>query len=168
MFDLGDDLALGSSTIPWLIWIQLLVLFLLMALLYCITVFVSDPSDDPSAATTATAAADSPSTSRLLLDDVQQIEKPSAKHDSTASTLVINCSQTTQGGENRSIKGEVSGGGTSRMIVSGEEIPERDGSSLFHLCHYFQLARVAFLKCLGLDSTSDTPPTQKQRKRKES
>jgi hypothetical protein len=39
----------------------------------------------------------------------------------------------------------------------------------FHPCHYFQLATVAFLKCFGLDSTSDeTSSNRKRRKRKES
>lgn len=97
MFDLGDELTLESSRIPWLIWIQLLVLFLLIVLLYCFTNFASDPSDYASTATTAVVpTVDSPSTSRFLFDDVQQVEEPNAKHDSTATSLVINRRQNTQ------------------------------------------------------------------------
>ncbi|XP_054793382.1 uncharacterized protein LOC129298969 [Prosopis cineraria] len=171
MFDPGDVFAFDSSGIPWLIWIQLVVLFLLIALLYCFTVFALDSSDDAStiAATEGPTTTESASTSRLLFDDIRPADKPSAavKHDSAATTFVINRRQNTPGGENRSIKGEVSAG-TTRRTVSGEEFAEREGSSSFHPCHFFQLARVAFLKCMGLDPTSDSPPTQKRRKPKRS
>nr|GMC63095.1 uncharacterized protein LOC109174169 [Ipomoea batatas] len=62
---------------------------------------------------------------------------------------------------------------TSRGIRIGEE---RDGSSvkdathfrLFerpqHPCHYLGLAKQAFLKCLGLDSSSDRPDCRKHEK----
>ncbi|XP_028755142.1 uncharacterized protein LOC114714557 [Neltuma alba] len=169
MFDPGDVLAFQSSGIPWLIWIQLVVLFLLVALLYCFTVFALDSSDDAStvAATEGPTAAESASTSRFLFDEIRQVEKPSGKHDPSTTTFVINRRLDTQGGENRSIKGEVSSG-TTRRIVSAEEFGEREGSSRFHPCHYFQLARVAFLKCLGLDPAPDSPPTQRCRKPKQS
>jgi len=50
-----------------------------------------------------------------------------------------------------------------------EIMEEEDSASLyFHPCHYFQLATVAFLKCFGLDSSSDPPSTQTPRKRKQS
>lgn len=52
----------------------------------------------------------------------------------------------------------------------GEDITEREGpfaTHLLHPCHYFRLARVAFLKCLGLDSSSENSSTPEQRKRKE-
>lgn len=69
------------------------------------------------------------------------------------------------------IKGEIATGPTTRReeIMEEEEDDEEEDPSLYvHPCHYFQLATVAFLKCFGLDSPSDGPPTQKHRKRKES
>ncbi|KAI4345183.1 hypothetical protein L6164_012331 [Bauhinia variegata] len=165
MFDFGDEVSLESYRIPWLIWIQLLVLLLLIALLYCFSIFASDPS--PADDTSATAANASSSTGRrLIFDDIQQIEKPVPKHDSPAR-VIINRRQNTQGGENTSIKGEISTS-ASRRIVSCEEFTEgqeESSSVCFHPCHYFKLARLALLKCLGLDPTSDGPSTRKHRKR---
>ena len=81
MFDFGDELTLQSYKIPWLIWIQLLVLFLLIFLLYCFSLLASDRSDA------------SPSTSRLVSNETQ-IEKPIPKHNTT--TIVTNCLEITQ------------------------------------------------------------------------
>lgn len=69
------------------------------------------------------------------------------------------------------IKGEIATS-TSRRLVRGEENTERElGSSATHTyhhpCDYFRLARLAFLKCLGLDFSSDNSSTPEQRKRKE-
>jgi hypothetical protein len=73
-----------------------------------------------------------------------------------------------QGIENLSIKGEIP---TSTEIVRVREgISEGEASSLYflHPCYYFKLARVAFLKCFGLDSISESenPSTQKHREKK--
>ncbi|KAI8540737.1 hypothetical protein RHMOL_Rhmol08G0009000 [Rhododendron molle] len=56
MFDLGDELIIGSQRIPWLIWIQLLVMLLLIILLYYFTVSALglDPSATAAAASTST------------------------------------------------------------------------------------------------------------------
>jgi hypothetical protein len=50
MFDFGDELVLEGFRIPWLIWIQLIVLLLLLAFLFCITIIASDhtTADSPS------------------------------------------------------------------------------------------------------------------------
>ncbi|KAE8663669.1 Detected protein of unknown function [Hibiscus syriacus] len=65
--------------------------------------------------------------------------------------------------EKQSIKGKIGmARGTCRRMVSGgggEESVEMEGSSikepneisLHHPCHYLGLAKLAFLKCLGLD-----------------
>ncbi|KAE8715830.1 Detected protein of unknown function [Hibiscus syriacus] len=64
--------------------------------------------------------------------------------------------------EKQSIRGEIGmGRGTCRRVVrgGGEESVEMEGCSimepneisLHHPCHYFRLAKLAFLKCLGLD-----------------
>ncbi|KAD5960581.1 hypothetical protein E3N88_12053 [Mikania micrantha] len=52
MFEFGDELIIDSYRIPWLIWIQLLAMFLLIILLCYFTTTSSDlstPSDSPSA-----------------------------------------------------------------------------------------------------------------------
>lgn len=64
MFDLGDELIIGSQRIPWLIWIQLLVMLLLIILLYYFTVSALGLDPSPSATVTAAAA----STSTVLHD----------------------------------------------------------------------------------------------------
>ncbi|XP_061372626.1 uncharacterized protein LOC133315087 [Gastrolobium bilobum] len=162
MFNIGDEFTLDSYRIPWLIWIQLIVLLLLLALLFFLTVFPLDPDvGDGDAASPVTA---STTANGFRFDDIQQIDIPLTNHDSTA-TVVTNRRQHTQGGQNQSIKGEVATSSSPRR----EEITEGEASSLnFHPCQYFQLATVAFLKCLGLDSASDSPSNRKHRKRKES
>ncbi|KAK4264854.1 hypothetical protein QN277_025977 [Acacia crassicarpa] len=163
------EVVLEIPGIPWLLLVQLVVAFLLLALFLWFTVFTLDSSDDASiaSATAGTSTLESASTSGLLFDDIRPVEKPSAKHDSATTTTLISHRLDMRGGENRSIKGEVSAG-TTRRIVSGEEFGERDGSSRFHPCHYFQLARVAFLKCFGLDPASDSPTSKRHRKPKQS
>lgn len=83
-----------------------------------------------------------------------------------------------QGVENLSVKGEIVARSASRGIVREEVAVAAEGEAssplyFLHPCYYFKLARVAFLKCLGLDSSSESdenppPPTQKHMKRKES
>lgn len=58
MFDLGEELSIESSRIPWLIWIQLIV-FLLLLLLFCFILIAFDPShDSPTATATVSASPD--------------------------------------------------------------------------------------------------------------
>ena len=66
------------------------------------------------------------------------------------------------------IKGEISEVTTRRVVSGGEDTAEREdftaGNHLsFHPCYYMRLARIAFLKCLGLDSKSEfIKPTKKE------
>lgn len=68
------------------------------------------------------------------------------------------------------IKGEMATSTTRRLVREGEEVAEWEGSSATHKyqchhpCDFFRQARIAFLKCLGLDDNSS--PSE-QRKRKE-
>lgn len=78
-----------------------------------------------------------------------------------------------QGGESHSIKGEISAG-TSRRVVRGggeEDNADRESSAgahiYFHPCYYFKLAKLAVLKCLGLDPVSENSSTPQRRKSKE-
>ncbi|KAK7350839.1 hypothetical protein VNO77_09833 [Canavalia gladiata] len=169
MFHTGDQFMLQSYKIPWLIWIQLLVLLLLLALLFFFALFPSDPDDHH---VTVTVTAPSTSSNVFLLHDVNRIQKPLANHHSTPTLLTNRQQRALQGGQNLLIKGEKTTGPSMRREEIEEEDEEEEleaSSSLYsHPCHYFQLATVAFLKCFGLDSTSDSPSTRKHIKRKES
>ncbi|XWS44848.1 hypothetical protein CRYUN_Cryun15aG0084400 [Craigia yunnanensis] len=143
MFDFGDEL---SYRIPWLIWIQILVMLLLMLFLYCFSLFAMDLPDSSSSA------------SASLCPESNLDKKPVFKHN---TRLVSTCFQASQVGENQSIKGEIATG-TSRRI-GGEDSVENEGCSskeanqnCYHPCHYLRLAKLAFLKCLGLDSLSES------------
>ncbi|XVE86678.1 hypothetical protein DITRI_Ditri18aG0053600 [Diplodiscus trichospermus] len=156
MFDFGDEVTIESYRIPWLIWIQVLVMFLLMLLLYCFSLFSLDLPDTSSTASSS------------LFPDSQLDKTPVFNRN---TRLVSACFQPSQVGENQRIKGEI-GAGTSRRIARGEEESiEKEGSSskeanyqnCHHPCHYVRLAKLAFLKCLGLDSFSDNTSTSEQR-----
>lgn len=56
------------------------------------------------------------------------------------------------------MKGEVATGTSSRV----EEIVESEPRLPFHPCYYVRLAKSAFLKCLGLDFSSDNSEQRKQ------
>ncbi|RVW55117.1 hypothetical protein CK203_066974 [Vitis vinifera] len=80
-----------------------------------------------------------------------------------------------QAGGSQSRRGERATS-TSRRIARGEDILEREAScdkdvthislseTSHHPCHYIRLARQVFLKCLGLDSTSDDSPNPERRR----
>ncbi|KAL1326914.1 hypothetical protein HN51_037037 [Arachis hypogaea] len=162
MLDFGEELSLESYRIPCLIWIQLIVFFLLLALFFLLS---SDDSSTASAssASASASAATNPRRQKSLVNGNNN------HHHVSTSTALTNRLQHTRGAENLSIKGEIETSSSTRTVR--EEIAEREGSPLYflHPCHYFKLARVAFLKCLGLDSTeSDSPPIRRPRKRKES
>lgn len=69
-----------------------------------------------------------------------------------------------------SIKGEIVPS-TSR-VMRAEDMVEMEGSAIpniyLHPCHYFRLARLAFLKCLGLDPTGENSSSPQRGNRKES
>ncbi|KAK7399480.1 hypothetical protein VNO78_10663 [Psophocarpus tetragonolobus] len=152
MLDFGEELTLEGFRIPWLIWIQLLVFLLLLALLFCLSIIALDPSHHTTF---------SPSTT----DSHLHIQQSSNHH----STAITNHLQNTRG--NTSIKGEIASNPSTGIVR--EEIAEGEAStsslSFLHPCYYFKLARAAFLRCFGLDSTSksDDPSNQKHRKTKE-
>jgi Na+-transporting methylmalonyl-CoA/oxaloacetate decarboxylase gamma subunit len=85
MVDFGDEFTIESYRIPWLIWIQLLVLVLLIFLLYCFSFLASDHSDRAGA---------SPSTSQLVSRETQIEKKPIPKNNTT--TVVTNCLEISQ------------------------------------------------------------------------
>ncbi|KAK7410840.1 hypothetical protein VNO78_01985 [Psophocarpus tetragonolobus] len=169
MFHIGDELTIETNTIPWLILSQLLVLLLLCAIIF---VFAVVPSDPDANAVTAATLPPSASSNVFFLNEIQQIDFPPANNHSSSTDLTTRQRHSPQDGQNLLIKGEVATGSnpsTRREEIVEEKEEEEEASSLhFHPCHYFQLATGAFLKCIGLDSTSDTPSTPRNRKRKKS
>ncbi|OIV98047.1 hypothetical protein TanjilG_09540 [Lupinus angustifolius] len=159
MFNFADE----NYRIPWLIWIQLIVFILLLLLLFSFILLPLDPDHDAAAVTAAAATTVLATASTSNNDIIQLVDKQSlSKQDSTV-TVVTNHRHHSQ---SLRVKGEIEASSSMRREEITEE--EEEASLSFHPCHYFQLATVAFLKCFGLDSTCDTPPTQKHMKRKES
>ncbi|XP_015890978.3 uncharacterized protein LOC107425489 [Ziziphus jujuba] len=169
MFDFGDELTVESYRVPWLIWIQALVMFLLIILFYCFSIFDLSDTDNHTSSTASPS-----SSSRRVSNDAHPLSKLN-----TTTRFVSNRLQTTQVGESQSIKGEISAG-TSRRVVrggggggggGGEDNVDRESSSgahiRFHPCYYFNLAKLAVLKCLGLDPASENSSTPQRRKSKE-
>ncbi|KAG6657457.1 hypothetical protein I3843_04G085000 [Carya illinoinensis] len=163
MYDFGDD-ELSIETyisIPWLIWSQLiLILILLFFLLYCFTLLVpADHSDQ----TTSTAS--STSTSQLVSNETQRHR--SIPNRNTTTNVTNSCLETITQVGGGMIKREIgtSMGRRSRRLVREEEDHhvteswESSSSALtpkyHHPCDYFRQATIAFLKCLGFDSTYD-------------
>ncbi|KAL4276636.1 hypothetical protein HN51_059308 [Arachis hypogaea] len=167
MFGLGMVEGCG---IPWLIWIQFLVSFLLLFVLFCFTLDHTDDDEDGGA--TAAPATASTSTTRFHVHDINQIQndKQVAEDDETSTVVVTSNLRHTQGGENLDIKDDsVSCSSLKSEEENTDDNEDSSSPELFlHPCQYFQLATVAFLKCFGLDSTLDPSSTCRRRKRKES
>ncbi|XP_004302224.1 PREDICTED: uncharacterized protein LOC101309065 [Fragaria vesca subsp. vesca] len=151
MHNFGDELTIETYRVPWLIWIQVIVMVLLLLLLYCFSILVLDLPDDNN-----TTKPSSSSNSRLF-----------SSHNFT-STNSANRLQNTQVGE--SMKGEIVPS-TSRVMRAEDMVEMEDSATpniYLHPCYYFRLARVAFLKCLGLDPSGENLSTPQRGKRKES
>ncbi|XP_044478326.1 uncharacterized protein LOC123205441 [Mangifera indica] len=150
MLDFGEELTIETFKIPWLIWIQILILLLLIVLLYCFRIFSLDLNSSNSHAKNSSLASPSSASSSSSTEstDLTLKAKPVVKFNST----VTHRCQSSQVGESQSIKGKIVWSKGKRIVR--EENTESDSSSSsmgYHPCHYFRLAREAFLKCLGLD-----------------
>ncbi|KAF7850609.1 hypothetical protein BT93_L5211 [Corymbia citriodora subsp. variegata] len=168
MVEFGDEVVLQSLRIPWLIWIQLLVMFLLILLLYSL-ISPSSSDDHPcsSSSSAAVAAADavapssSSSSSRLPPPVEPRGSPPSHKHQ---QFLVRSAHQVS---ESQSVKGVIATS-VSRRVASEEDSMEGENSSHgfmdHHPCSIVRLARMAFLKCLGLDFASENSSFKRHRR----
>ncbi|CAA2981554.1 Hypothetical predicted protein [Olea europaea subsp. europaea] len=155
MFDFGDELIIESYKIPWLIWIQLLATILFIILLFGISVCTSDSA----ASSASTSISASTSTGRAAIAPPPNLNDPSS-------------SQRVKEEEIQQVErnGEASGG----TIIDDDQ--GRDESSLndsvlqrlfkhpAHPCNYLGLAKQSFLKCLGLDTNSESRSNEKHRK----
>ncbi|KAH7520700.1 hypothetical protein FEM48_Zijuj08G0173000 [Ziziphus jujuba var. spinosa] len=86
MFDFGDELTVESYRVPWLIWIQALVMFLLIILLYCFSIFDLSDTDNHTSSTASPS-----SSSRRVSNDAHPLSKLN-----TTTRFVSNRLQTTQ------------------------------------------------------------------------
>ncbi|KAJ8769612.1 hypothetical protein K2173_005215 [Erythroxylum novogranatense] len=162
MYDLGDELTIDSYRIPWLIWIQLLVLFLLIFLLFCFSFSTSDP---PKAITPSSPSSSSPSTSGIFTSHDPGLDKSVYKHTNSTSTAATKRCLHPQGGEDQSIKGERATNIGRRIVREDLGLSSKDTSFIdSHPCNYFRLAKLAFLKCFGLDNLPENSSSSDRRK----
>ncbi|KAF8118404.1 hypothetical protein N665_0005s0167 [Sinapis alba] len=149
------------SNLSWLVWIQMFVFFLLFLLLCLFGLLSSDISE--SSISSADSLPSTSAASRRFLSG-----------DPTPISLGFSVVQSNQMGTSQAIKGEIAPAETRRVTRTEEEessSSDEDSSSgnLYHPCNLFQLAGTAFLKCFGLDrSTEETddslrPESKKQR-----
>ncbi|KAI3775876.1 hypothetical protein L1987_45632 [Smallanthus sonchifolius] len=136
MFEFGDELIIDRHRIPWLIWIQLLAMFLLVILLYY---FTATPSD--------------------LSLHFSTSDSPFANH----SLLTSAAANTRRNSKVRENEIKETGASTSEVVERAKKPDGRprarssttnEGSGMIgehshHPCHFFGFAKHVFLKCLG-------------------
>ncbi|CAH1436820.1 unnamed protein product [Lactuca virosa] len=162
MFEFGDELIIDSYRIPWLIWIQLLAMFLLVILLY---IFTTTPSDLPlhfsTATSSASASQSSPALSRSFITPAAANTYQNYKV--TENEIIRETGTSTSEVAQRAKKPNV-GEGPTAVDEENNMILEHS----YHPCHLFGLAKQAFLKCLGIDSGPDNSnSTRKRHKEKD-
>ncbi|KAL1567993.1 hypothetical protein AAHA92_03405 [Salvia divinorum] len=155
MSDLGDEFIIESYKVAWLIWIQLVVMFLLIILLFFgFSAFTLEPSSSSTASpSTATAAAPPP-----------HLNNPSSSHRRDKAEV----QRTTR---DRASIAEFTR--EVQNVQNREESSSKDSSFLRifrnpnHPCNYFDVAKQAVLKCLGLDSSSESSRRSDQHDKQE-
>ncbi|KAK6118409.1 hypothetical protein DH2020_047826 [Rehmannia glutinosa] len=151
MPEFGDEFIMESYKVPWLIWIQLIVtILLIIILLFGFSIFTSDPPSSSTAASPSTGGAATPPT---------HLNKPSSSH------------RRTKVGDQRISRNEETSGELIREEdPNGQESSLKDSvffrifRYLNHPCNYFGLAKRAFLKCFGLDSSSENSRSHRHEK----
>ncbi|XP_010444445.1 PREDICTED: uncharacterized protein LOC104727128 [Camelina sativa] len=173
MVDSGKEFLMLDSynSIPWLIWIQLFVFVLLLLLLCLVGVFSLDIGDDSFSSSYSDSVPSTSSGSSLSKRFLSGNPLPISHHGLGFS---VNSShvQSHQVGSSQSIKGEITPAVTRRVTTTEEEAEgslEKDSShSLHHPCNLFRLAGSAFLKCFGIDrTTEETDDSLRQESKKE-
>lgn len=143
MHEFGEELLFESYKVPWLIWIQLLVTFLLLLLLFFgFSVFSLD-LPDTSASTSFTAP--SAARSNGCLGGGQS-------HRTDQEGDGIQCAErgVETSASRDAIRGEEMDNGSSSVKDAIHSRPIR------HPCHFLGVAKQAFLNCLGLGSSSES------------
>ncbi|KAL8475014.1 hypothetical protein ACS0TY_031441 [Phlomoides rotata] len=144
MPDFGEEFIIESYKIPWLIWIQLLVMILLVILLFFgFCIFNSDASSSSSVASASTGGGggssppthlNQPSSSQRRI----KVEAQRSRRDEGATADFIR--EEEQSGEESSAKD------STFFRIFGQSN---------HPCNIFGLAKRAVFKCFGLDSSTE-------------
>ncbi|KAI3723117.1 hypothetical protein L2E82_34474 [Cichorium intybus] len=163
MFEFGDELIIDSYRIPWLIWIQLLAMFLLVILLYVFTTTPSDLSLHFSTATASSSAFQSASPlSRSFFTSAAEISNQNYKvSEHEINETGTSTSEVVQRANKPNIVRQMEGSTT--MDEGNSMMLEHS----YHPCHLFGLAKQAFLKCLGLDSGPENSTRKKHKEKDE-
>ncbi|KAL9284575.1 hypothetical protein AtEden1_Chr5g0152861 [Arabidopsis thaliana] len=170
MVDSGKEFLMLDSynNIPWLIWIQMLVFVLLLLLLCVVGIFSLDIGDNSYSSSDSVPSTSGSSLSKRFLSG----NTIPISHHGLGFSVNSSLIQSHQVGSSQSIKGEITPAVTRRVTTiteEGEGSLEKDSShSLHHPCTLFRLAGSAFLKCFGIDrSTEETEDSLRQESKKE-
>ncbi|XP_023007256.1 uncharacterized protein LOC111499795 isoform X2 [Cucurbita maxima] len=166
MFNFEDELII-QPRVSWLIWIQLLLLILVFAL-YCLTIFAIDFSKintDSNSTAAIPSSSSSTSTSRFVSEiahNHKNVSMHNIRIDSDPSrNAQVNIEQSTREEIASSMSRRIRQTGEG-SVVGGEGCKETKLEP--HPRSYFRLAKSAFLRCVGLDSsTANSVPEERQR-----
>ncbi|KAG8383453.1 hypothetical protein BUALT_Bualt04G0014800 [Buddleja alternifolia] len=159
MVDFGEEFIIESYKIPWLIWIQLLIMILLiLILIFGFTDFTPDP-----AVSSAAAAVAPPSNGLDATAPPTHLNNPTSSNGITKVDVEDRRVHMDAGTTGESIREEDRSGEESslkdRMLLKISGHPN-------HPCSYIGLAKRALLKCLGLDYGSESSSNTQHEKRK--
>uniref|UniRef100_A0A7N0URE5 Uncharacterized protein n=1 Tax=Kalanchoe fedtschenkoi TaxID=63787 RepID=A0A7N0URE5_KALFE len=178
MVHFGGGSLIGASGLQWLVWIQLIVTFLLILLLYCFSLYALEIGDEDGTVSSAEELKSqdccSGGVGRLLFGrhgaaGTGNLSGVDGETGFLQSRLKV--------GGSSSIKCEISTSSTNRRIVGNQDRTEGDAASVkdrtsnqgapeahYHPCSLFKFAREAFLKCLGLDCLAEDPRSRRRSK----
>ncbi|KAG9138340.1 hypothetical protein Leryth_001538 [Lithospermum erythrorhizon] len=140
MYEFGEELIIESYKVPWLIWIQLLIMLLIILVLFFgFTIFSLDSTDSIQSSSNTSAASSSGQTQVDINDS----------SDNSSQVTEIQDVKRDSGGEITPEQIQAREGPSTKDVMFRPLRPE-------HPCHFLGLAKQAFLKCLGLDSGSES------------
>ncbi|GJT03001.1 hypothetical protein Tco_1187859 [Tanacetum coccineum] len=154
MFEFGDELIIDSYRIPWLIWIQLLAMFLLVIIIYY---FTTESHDHDHLQFSAVTTAASPSfTNQSVISSGgggAKVRENEITETGTSTGEVVQRAR-------KSNAQQSEGSGSDTMDDGNIMIFEHS----HHPCNFLGLAKQAFLKCLGIDSTPESSTRKRHEK----
>ncbi|CAE6260048.1 unnamed protein product [Arabidopsis arenosa] len=169
MVDSGKEFLMLDSynSIPWLIWIQMFVFVLLLLLLCVVGIFSLDIGDNNFSSSDSVPSTSGSSLSKRFLSG----NPIPISHHGLGFSVNSSLIQSHQIGSSQSIKGEITPAVTRRVTRTEEaegSLDKDSSHSLQHPCTLFRLAGSAFLKCFGIDrSTEETEDSLRQESKKE-
>ncbi|MCD7463263.1 hypothetical protein HAX54_050222 [Datura stramonium] len=119
MYEFGEELIIESYKVPWLIWIQLLVMILLVVLLFFGFSVLDLPNNSSSGASSSTTTATATATA------ISQGPTGSS-HGNRPSNPTTTLQQWNQ---NQHVKGETEASTSREIARADDESQRRDGSA---------------------------------------